>query len=739
MTHIKKPLAWRRLVFGLLPIICLTGMLQAASAPAGAQEPPAGAQRMIESLELREANVLDAVRVISELTGVNIFATRESGEREVSLFLREATVHDAIDGLARVSGLWYRYNKKTKAYLLMTAEEYQDDIVIFREDFTRIFTLRHQNVVTTGLIIEALFGDRVELTTDTEDDDDVLDQFGSGSFGGAGGGSRAASSNRTSNRRFSRDNRRSFSSGRSGRTTGSAGDEGEEIQILEGENLSPEQLSTLRQDLGEDGLPRVSATDLAAVVRREPPIFITVNRLHNLLYVRTSDEVALSEIARIVRESDRPTPNVMLEMKILELTVGDSFRSIFDFAFSSSGTTAVTDDQGNTTLTPTQALELGNFPLQGGTFFYQFINDNILAAIEVLETEDRVNVLGTPVLLASNSRPAQIFIGEERVIETGIEQTAVTSVQGTVTNFIEVETEIRDIGTTLRIIPRINSDRTVTLLIEQDNSTVNEEGASLSASTNNGNLVSVPIDTVDTANITGTVVAKDGLTVAIGGLIRNTDSDLRDKVPLLGDIPVLGTLFRRDRTEKIQTEIVLLITPHVLTTPEEAEQVSKRRIADSSINPELESFGFAGSRQPSDRKSVASVRDFLALTRFAAQAMSGDDPVVLRGVVPLPVEQGVIVSLMPSSAIDIMPERSWRRGDLFVTAVRIRNRSTSAQALEPREILGRWLAATFENERLAPAGESGDEAIGYLLSEAPFLESVFTSHRPVPPAGLGDS
>ena len=314
------------------------------------------------------------------------------------------------------------------------------------------------------------------------------------------------------------------------------------------------------------------------------------------------------------------------------------------------------------------------------------------------------------------------------MLETGIEQTAVTSVQGTVTNFIEVESETRDIGTTLRIVPRINADRTVTLLIEQDNSTINEEAATLTASTNDGELVRVPIDTVDTANITGTVVAKDGLTVAIGGLIRNTDSELQDKVPLLGDLPLLGPLFRRDRIESIQTEIVLLITPHILTTPQEAEEVSKRRIADNSVNPELDRFGFAGSRSPADGESADSVRDDLALTRFAAQAMSGE-PITLRGVVQLPLEERVVVSLLDSRAIEMLPERTWRRGNLYVTAIRLRNRSSEFHDLMPSEVRGGWLAATFEADRLSPAGQEGDESLGYLLSSEPFLDAAFTLRR----------
>lgn len=80
-------------------------------------------------------------------------------------------------------------------------------------------------------------------------------------------------------------------------------------------------------------------------------------------------------------------------------------------------------------------------------------------------------------------------------------------------------------------------------------------------------------------------MAKDGLTVMIGGMITRSSSDVVKKVPLLGDLPVMGALFRDTERTDNKRELVLLITPHVFTTPEEAEAVSRQRVDTLTEHP----------------------------------------------------------------------------------------------------------------------------------------------------------
>ena len=360
------------------------------------------------------------------------------------------------------------------------------------------------------------------------------------------------------------------------------------------EPLTPDQIDRLesvrRESEGNAGL---ASEDLEDISRREQPIYVTVNRHHNLVVVRTADSRAIGSIEELVDELDRPTPQVLLEMKILELAVGNSFRAAFDFEYSDGARSQGPDSgQAANPLLPSavnateDVVGVGNFPLEGSTFVYQFLNDRIRARIQLLETENELEVIATPMLLASNNSAARVFIGEERVLTTGVDTDIVTPATGATSTAVSPQTEIRDIGTSLIIFPRINSDGTVTLLISQDSSTVQPNSTTIPVASADGGVREFPIDSINTANLQGTVVAKDGFSVAVGGLIRTTVSESAQKVPLLGDIPILGRLFRRDIKDRAKTELVLIITPKILKLPgEEGDKASKELLERVSKHP----------------------------------------------------------------------------------------------------------------------------------------------------------
>lgn len=525
----------------------------------------------IQKLEFKKAKLVDVMRTISEVSNINIVPTKKAGEMEVTIYLRNVTVHEAIDTISRSNGLWYRQDKISNAYRVMTTEEYQKDVVVFREDTTEVFNLLHPNPVIVATAIQDIFGPRVIMTLGVEDD------TGIGGMGGLGGGGLSSgssgrsssglsgSSNRGSFGSNSRSNSRGGSSSFTSRSTGGGRGGRGGVNIISDravvDNLTSDQLSRVDAAVEEAGsTSAVPGEALEGLTRTEQPIYVTVNREHNLIIARTSDTSAMREIERLIKEMDRPTPQVLLEMKVLELSAGDSFRQSF----------SLTSDSRN----GKESLGLGNFPSEGGTLVYQFMNSVISARLELLEKNNRVNTLSSPILLASNNKPSQVFMGEERVIVTGVDVTPATAVNGVVVSSVAVPvTELRNIGNTLLILPKINADRTVTLVIQQDTSSVNVGGGSLPVVVDNA-VRNISIDTVNTSNIQGIVVAKDGLTVAIGGLISNRDSDVVQKVPILGDIPVLGQLFQRKEQVHSRSELVLLITPHIITNPSETEKVT---------------------------------------------------------------------------------------------------------------------------------------------------------------------
>lgn len=586
-----RPLAITLLAFGSMLLLL---------PPAWADDPPhdpkrafRGEDHRIRVLELRGARLLDAVRLVSEISSLNVVATAEAGDTRVSVYLRDVTAGHAIETLCKVSGLWYRRDEETGTFRIMTTEEYQKDHVVYRRSSTRVFTLKHPNALVVATAIEHLFGERVELFRGLEEEEatDLPAGFGIGSGSTTGSGSLGVGTTQgfTSSGYDRYGNRGRSPTDYLRRSTGGVASNRPSDRIIR-EPLTPDQIARIEAARGTGGaLPEELIQEIS---QRDPTIYVTVNRQHNLIVVRTSDTRAMDEIADLVTKLDRPTPQVLLEMQVLSLNIGDSFRSLFDVqATGGPSSSGPASTQPANPLLPFAAtgsrntFGTGNFALEDSRLVYQFLTDTFRARLQLLSTDNRVQVLASPVILASNNRPARMFVGEERVLTTGVNTDVITPATGATTSVVEPVTEVRDIGNTLVVVPKINADRTVTLFLLQDSSTVNERSAVIPVAGPNGSIQEFPIDTVNTANLQVTVVAKDGMTLAVGGLIRAERTHRDEKVPGLGDLPGVGNLFRKRVRENNRSELLLLIRPRVVFTPAEAESATVDRVNRSACDP----------------------------------------------------------------------------------------------------------------------------------------------------------
>ncbi len=670
----------------------------------------------LQKLEFKQAKVVDAVRIISEMSGANIVTTNEAANKLVTIFLRAVTVQEAVDTICKVTGLWYRKDSKTGVIRVMDAEEYQRDIVVFKNDKTRVFTLQNYNVKSAGQAIENLFGERVELELGNEDES--LDQFG-GSAGSSGGGNNDSNNDRDSN------NERG--------SEGAGSSAGSGAKIAENLSLSTEMLSAIQQR-SSGGSDKISTLELAGFLRQEAPIMITINQLHNLLIVRTSDADALDEIARLIKKIDLKPAQVLLEMKILELSVGDSFKKVFDVDFTSSSTSSGPSSSADRNplqpgglLGPNLALGLGNFGLEGGTLLFQAMSDNIRLRLQLLEENNLVNVLATPVLLASNNTQSRLFIGEERILVTGVNTTTTTGSSGVVSNIISAETELRDIGNTLLILPRINKDGTVTLSIQQDSSSVIVGAATIPVTGAGGTVQAFPVDTVNTANLEGAFLAQDGLTVAVGGMIRSTVTNVDQRVPFLSDIPLLGHVFERKVKENKKTELVLLITPHVFASEEEASKRAMQRVSEiTSIKGVDKDASFKALPEKRFIEQGEQYEMYLKMSEYAASniAKPFDKQTQDADYTTIKLVYSGLADVFDGKAIQAKPLASWRKAGLYVTAVKLKNTTKKTMFVDFKNIQGAWLASSVEKANLAKYGLVGDSTYLYLISDKPFDEAL---------------
>ena len=278
-----------------------------------------------------------------------------------------------------------------------------------------------------------------------------------------------------------------------------------------------------------------------------------------------------------------------------------------------------------------------------GTFTYNnqvFLN--VGALLHALQNDGDVNVLSTPNILTTDNQKAEIMVGENVPFISGQTQNAVT---GSQTLFNSVNRQ--DVGIKLTLTPQITSDDNVRL-------EVNQEISDVIAST----LTNPAGPTTSKRSASTTVVIKDRQTMVIGGLIRDNVTSSTSKVPFLGDIPLLGWLFKSKTTSVDKTNLMIFITPYIIKSEGEANELTKRK------NDTLEDF----------RKEYRMEK-------------KGTEPVI-----PLPKTSGAAetpASELKSNAVPTTPAPAAPSGEMERPAPELKSNevpTTPAPAAQPKEM-----------------------------------------------------
>jgi general secretion pathway protein D len=178
------------------------------------------------------------------------------------------------------------------------------------------------------------------------------------------------------------------------------------------------------------------------------------------------------------------------------------------------------------------------------------LGGRVSAAINAAASTNRLNVISSPHILASNNKEARIQIGKSQPILTSTYTTTATST----TSVVEGTIEYKDVGVILTVTPRISDGGLITLEMQIEKSDV--------ATTSLGNLSSVPVFDKKTAKTTLSVL--QGQRIIIGGFIEDSRTRNTSGIPLLHKIPLLGALFGTQEYSNNKTEMILLMTPHVI-------------------------------------------------------------------------------------------------------------------------------------------------------------------------------
>lgn len=561
-------------------------------------------------IETRKVPIGLVGRLIADQAGVNISVSDSASSKDVSVFLRNVTAAEAVEEICRATGLWFRKEPDGRIIRVMTMDEYRENLNTFREESVEMFTLLYPNVIEVASVIYGLHPDRTFLSLGEEElnEDDEYDisrrfrrfrlieenggsQFmdmdapqvsGSGSSSGGG----------------------TFSFSRGGASAAHSG--WDQIRLRQrGRNRG--QVSPLAFEEARilEAAYQAGNTNLLELVKNQispaaANIFVTLSRKNNMLVVRTSDVRVMDEIRSIVKKLDVPTPMVLLEMKILELSINDDYAAKFEYSFNRD-----THSVGNSGSVAAELLS-GARDSFSPTFAFKVVNDSIEADIKLLQEDGNVKVLATPTLLLANNEVSRIFCGKEYPLITG--WTAGSSVMNdSQTQNVPTVPQIekKDVGTMLLVTPNINADKTVTLRLLQENSEISAETAPVPVYDSYGNGVDKQIQYVESRSLAGTFVARDGMSVMAGGLVKEKDAVKYYRTPILGSIPGLGWFFRGTEKVKERTELVVLIKPHVILTPMEGGRISEELLKALSVHPSRDGSPDMGVHRPDAPHSVS--------------------------------------------------------------------------------------------------------------------------------------
>jgi general secretion pathway protein D len=241
-------------------------------------------------------------------------------------------------------------------------------------------------------------------------------------------------------------------------------------------------------------------------------------------------------------------PQVLIEATIAEVRLEDGLdfgvRWFFENAGSSETSTLTFSDS-----------ETGSTAAVFPGFNYAFSGTDLTATLSALRSITDVTVLSAPSIMVQNNQTAHLQVGDEVPIVT---QTA-TSVTETNAPLVS-SVELRETGVILQVTPRINASGMVVL-------EVNQEVSSVRPTTTSG----IDSPTIQKLEFTSTVSVRSSNTIALGGLIRETTSDNEARMPVLGDAPVIGNLFRNRSMSSQRSELVIFLTPRIIWSDQDVD------------------------------------------------------------------------------------------------------------------------------------------------------------------------
>lgn len=475
------------------------------------------------SLDLRNIEVTEALRFLAMKGGLNL-AVSKSVSGRLMLLLNDVPLKDVLDIILLTNGL--AYDKQGEIYNIMTDTEYKERYGRKFSDMRkiRIFKLKYAIPDQVFSMMDALKSEVGRVLVDQESGTALVMD-----------------------------------------TEQNLAKVEEAVEALEQKRnvrIFPLKYAKAK-DIEERLMPQLDAKKVGS---------ISADITTNQVIVQTFPE-RMEAVAKMIEALDKKTKEVLLVAKIIKVTMTDDYNAEvkwegflkrFNNWFNQSDQQSFIGNHEFSPLARTGNSFLDDFvsiapttrPTQGSKniFTENLIlgargEDNYEIFLKFLRSIGDTKVISSPRLSVVNNQEAKIHVGEREAYVTS------TTTTGQSTSTTAEQVTFVDVGIQLGVTPTINDDGYVTMKIKPEISSVSRSLTTPSKNT-------IPI--IDTSQAETTVMVKDGISIIIAGLRRDDHTGADKRIPFLADIPLLGRPFRSIATTKKRTELLILITPHVV-------------------------------------------------------------------------------------------------------------------------------------------------------------------------------
>lgn len=286
----------------------------------------------------------------------------------------------------------------------------------------------------------------------------------------------------------------------------------------------------------------------------------------NNLYLVSSDKELIDRAKRYIKENDVQIKEVLIQGKIIGVDIGNGFSSFLEFSQK-------TGDAVSSSIRPQGLIQ------STGGFYYGFLDSRIELTLQMLESKNKAKTIASPIIMTANRNKANLQLTEEVSIIKGWSEATVTQSQGggQVVTLPTPEYEQQDIGTAFEVTPFINENNEVLLKIKITVSTLKRGSQQILVQNGSGGYDIKYLDGVGKTTMETTLLTTDAKAIVLGGLANESTSKQESKIPILGDIPGLGLLFKDVEDVTSKNETIVILTPFIIDSknPKAKENMKK--------------------------------------------------------------------------------------------------------------------------------------------------------------------